>query len=80
MVKFGTQPAFVYYFSVPIDGYLGGVKGQAATGISSIGFFLLPIPCSLNSDFESSDAELRKVTPSIDVYLSQINGFSDRLT
>lgn len=43
LFKFGTEASTNYYFTLSIDGYLGGVKGQAGTGIDSIAFYLLPL-------------------------------------
>lgn len=44
--KFGTEAYTNYNFTLNINGYLGGVKGSAATGIDSIAFYLFPLQTS----------------------------------
>lgn len=43
LFKFGTEASTNFYFTLYVDGYLGGLKGQAGTGVDSIAFYLLPL-------------------------------------
>lgn len=43
LFKFGTEVSTNYNFTLAINGYFGGVKGQAGTSINSIAFYLLPV-------------------------------------